>query len=156
MNERGIISLTALCMMLVLSLSIAGVANMAARQADMVRYSRLENQLQNLAESYFNMKLAEISGNFAEYENMDFDTTPKIYSVKINESSTQIIEAKVTIYMKKSKPHEVIVIMALAELPNYIHGKYSAYRSVAGYVSVKKSEDNGDKYEFDKFKGYLY
>ena len=153
MNEKGIVSLTALCIMLIISLMVAGVSNIAARQADITRYYKIETQLQNLAESHFNMMLADISGNFEKYKKMDFDTSPKVYSAKIYDQ-----EAIVTIYMNKSKRNEKIAIMALAELPNYTYGKYSVYRRVLGYVSVKKKADgeDNDEYEFNKFEGYLY
>lgn len=153
MNEKGIISLTALCIMLILSLMIAGTSNIAARQADITRYYKVENELQNLADSHFNMMLADISGNFEKYKKMDFDTTPKIYSATI-----QGREAKVTVYLKKSVVYEKILIMSLAELPNYNYDKYAVYKRVLGYISVKKKidEDNNEEYEFDKFEGYLY
>ena len=153
MNEKGIISLTALCMMLILSLMIAGVSNIAARQADITRYFKIETELQNLADSYFNMMLADISGNFENYKTMEFDTTPKVYPATIYGK-----EAKVTVYLEKSTTYEKIVIMTLAELPNYNYGKYSVYKRVLGYISVKKKldEENNEEYEFDKFEGYLY
>ena len=146
MGEKGIVSLTALCIMLIISL-------MVARQADITRYYKIETQLQNLADSHFNMMLADISGNFEKYKKMDFDTSPKVYSAKVYDQ-----EAMVTIYIDKSKRYEKIVIMALAELPNYTYGEYSVYRRVLGYVSVKKKTDgeNNDEYEFNKFEGYLY
>ena len=153
MNEKGIISLTALCIMLIISLMIAGVSNIAARQADITRYYKVEIELQNLADSYFNKKLADIAGDFERYKNMDFDTTPEIYSKTVYGR-----EARVTVYMNKSKADEKIVIMTLAELPNYNNGKYAVYKRVLGYISVKKKigEENNEEYEFNKFEGYLY
>ena len=153
MNEKGIISLTALCVMLILSLMIAGASNIAARQADITRYYKVENELQNLADSHFNMMLADISGNFEKYKKMNFDTSPKIYPATVYGR-----EAKVTVYLKKSAAYEKIVIMTLAELPNYNYGKYSVYKRVLGYISVKKKldEENNEEYEFDKFEGYIY
>lgn len=154
MNERGIISLTALCIMLILSLSIAGMSNIAARQADITRYFKVETELQNLADSYFNMKVADISSNFENYKTMDFATTPEVHNV----TTINGHEATVTVYMDKSKTYKKIVIMALAELPNYNYGKYAVYKRVLGYISVKKKidEENNEEYEFNKFEGYLY
>ena len=153
MNEKGIISLTALCIMLIISLMIAGVSNIAARQADITRYYKIENELQILADSYFNMMLADISGNFEKYKTMDFDTKAKVYSANVYGN-----EAKVTINIKKSKTHEKIIIMTLAELPSYNSGKYSVYKRVLGYISVRKKIDEEDsgEYEFNKFEGYIY
>ena len=44
MNERGIISLTALCMMFVISIAILTVTKIAERQADIVSLDRFENK----------------------------------------------------------------------------------------------------------------
>ena len=159
MGEKGIISLTALCIMLILSLMIVGVSNIAARQADITRYYKIENRLQNLADSYFNMTIANMSRDFERYKYMNFDKISEVHSATIKYEQEEL-EAIVTVYVSKTKEVEkdVIVIMALAELPNYNYGKYAVYKRVLGYISVKKKidEDNNEEYEFDKFEGYLY
>ena len=136
MNERGIISLTALCMMLILSIAIATVRNIAARQADIVKYYRLENELQSAAESYFNEVVANLSQNAKCYE----DNPPSLRSFPIKSFDEQ---ANVTIYLRNPNNNEII-IMSLAEIPNYHYDEYSVYKKVVGYMT---SEDN-EKYEF--------
>lgn len=141
MNERGIISLTALFMMMILAIAIATVKNIAARQADIVRYYKLENELQAAAESYFN----EVVANF---DNNNQDLPPRYVFIK--SANTQ---AKVTISLENID-NEKIAIMSLAELPKYHYNVYSVYRKISGYMTkVIDVESKEEKYEFT---GYIY
>ena len=141
MNERGIISLTALFMMMILAIAIATVKNIAARQADIVRYYKVENELQAAAESYFN----EVVANF---DNNNQDLPPRYVFIK---SANK--QAKVTISLENID-NEKIAIMSLAELPNYHYNVYSVYRKISGYMTkVIDVESEEEKYEFT---GYIY
>ena len=161
MNERGIISLTALCVMFMLSITIAGVSNLAARQADIIRYYQIESKLQNLAESYFNMAISNLTKNCHFYGNLyvNFDNMTSEAHV-YDDINIDDMNAKVTIYIKrnsKSAPSRVLAVMALAEIPGYNYNKYPVYRRVCGRMEMNPDtlddDDNNDKYEF---KSYIY
>ena len=164
MNEQGIISLTALCMMMILAISIATMKNIAARQADIVRYYKLENELQSVAESHFNEVVANISENADAYGELSTAPSyPKTFarSVLLKNGKTinvTISLRKVTIY-KGDSTQKKIFIMSLAELKNYNYGEYSVHRRVIGYMSELQStisiesDVEDEKYEFT---GYIY
>ena len=158
MNERGIISLTALCVMMVLAISIATMKNISARQADVVRYYKLENELQSVAESHFNEVVANISENAEAYGELPTAPSyPKTFSRSESLANGKtinvtIILRKVTIY-KGDSTKKKIFIMSLAELKNYNYGEYSVHRRVIGYMSELQSDIEDEKYEFT---GYIY
>ena len=128
-------------MMMILAISIATMKNIAARQADIVRYYKLENDLQSAAESYFN----EVVAN---YDNQKSNFAPRYIFIR---SANK--QAKVTIYLKNINNNKV-AITSLAELQNYNYGNYSVYGRVSGYMTkVNDDEAEDEKYEFT---GYIY
>ena len=178
MNEKGIISLTALCIMLIISLMIAGMSNIAARQADITRYYKLENQLQCASESAFNKIIAELSkdstygGKLLTDDNIesryDFsisypDCTDNF---KINSATVNAYIRKIHTKIARSPNSNEdthyfrILIITLAEKENYNYNKYSVYKRVFGYMErkrVRNRETNDIVYEDEyKFKEYLY
>ena len=161
MNERGIISsTTALFVMLILTISIATVKNIAARQADIVRYYRIENELQAAAESHFNEFVANLSKDSAYYGKLDIKGQLKEHKVTLKSSNEQ---ANVTVYLKRSNTYKKILIMSLAELPNYSQNSSNIYKKVVGYMSLVPSSTTPDsdadispEEENYEFTGYIY
>ncbi len=148
MNQHGIISLSALCMMFVLAMAIATVSNFAARQADIVKFFKIENELQFAAEDCFNEVINNLSSNQNHYGELA-DNTPKIFELNRNLNGRNM---KLTICLRKFVADKKIVVMILIDVPNYNHGTHSFYKKIYGYMSaVEDSED--EKY---KFKGYFY
>ena len=178
MNERGIISLTALCMMFILALMIAGTANIAARQADMTRFFKVETQLQNAAESAFNETVVKLLKDSTYNEHLRDDTdieSKNRFNVTDPDWTNELYinDIKVNVYLKKyhikteHSPNNDedthcfrIVIMTLAEKDNYNNGQYPVYRSVYGYLErkrIRNRDTNDIVYENDyEFKEYLY
>lgn len=162
MNERGVISLTALFMMLILATTIATVKNVAARQTDIVRYYQVENELQAAAESAFNEVVANLSKNAECYGKFNNSNKKIIIPFEVlSKKSNRLI--KVDVSLRKAVNSKKIVIKSLAELQNYNYVNYSIYRKIMGYMSVVSSEILSDnieegtepveKYEFT---GYFY
>ena len=177
-NEKGIVSLTALCMMLIISLMIAGVANVAARQADITRYFKFENQLQNVAESAFNETVVKLlkDSTYGGKLRTDDDIENKYDFTVTSPDCTDTLNIDdiiANVYIKKfhvriensPTPDEDthyfrVMIISLAEKENYHYNKYSVYRRVFGYIEKKRirnRETNDIIYEDEyKFKEYLY
>ena len=177
MNERGIISITALCMMLILSMMIAAVANMSARQADITRYIKLEYQLQCAADSSFNEIITTLAtdSSYGGKIPSDDDLTDIFYLSVIPDYSgtSEINGIPVSIYLKKyhfkneytptadeDMHYYRIFIITIAEKANYNYNKYSSYQSVYGYMERKFTTTHGTNEIVDdgkyEFKGYLY
>ena len=177
-NEQGIISLAALCIMLIVSLMIAGVSNIAARQADITRYYRVENQLHCAADSVFIETVAKLSQD-STYDGklMTDDNIERMYNFYIGNpdytNKFAMSDITVNMYLRKihikteqsPNPNEDthyfrIIIMTLAEKENYNYGTYSIYKRVFGYMERKRIRDretNDIVYEDEyKFKEYLY
>ena len=154
MNERGIASLTALCIMLVLAIAIAAVKNIAARQADIVRYYRLENELQVVAESYFNETVANFSKDVELCKNLNNSSKLLISNnISINDLDVKR-SAQVKVYSRKFDDGDKILILSIVELPNYNYGNYTVYGKVSGYmIRIIDDATEDEKYEF---KGYFY
>ena len=177
-NEKGIISLTALCMMLIVSLMIAGTSNIAARQADITRYYKLENQLQCAADSAFNEVVAKLSqdstysgklrtdDNIEDHSNSSSNNPDYSGKFIINDVTVNIYIRKIHFKTEHSPNSNEdthyfrMIIMSLAEKENYNYGKYSVYKRVFGYLErkrVRNRETNDIVYEDEyKFKEYLY
>ena len=66
-NESGFATLIAILMMLMISMTIMSVTNLAARQSQIYSYSRQELKLQNAAESAFNEVVAHLTYNDEYY-----------------------------------------------------------------------------------------
>ena len=178
MNEKGIISLTAICIMLIVSLMIAGMSNIAARQADITRYYKLENHLQCAADSAFNETVAKLSkdstygGKLLTDENIeskyDFPSKYPNYTdnLKMNDITVNICIRKIHLKTEQSPNSNEdthyfrIIIITLAEKENYNYEKYSIYKRVFGYMErtrIRNRETNDIVYEDEyKFKEYLY
>ena len=178
MNEKGIISLAALCMLLVISLIIAGMSNIAARQADITRYYKIETQLQCAADSAFNKTIAKLlqdstyDGNLSKDDDIEsrynFSISYPDYADNFttNGITTNIYLRKIHLRTEQSPNAEEdthyfrIIIMSLAEKENYNYDKYSVYKRVFGYMErkrIRNRETNDIIYEDEyKFKEYLY
>ena len=150
MNERGIISLTALCMMFMISIAILTVTKIAERQADIVSLYRFENKLQNLAESSFNETIYNFENGLLSYDE-DFIIEPA-YENRIRVDSKIIDDrtVQITTYVKKSG--KILVVMTLAEIQNYFYNAEAAYHRVAGYMEQIETEETEDeRYEFKSY-----
>ena len=103
MNERGIISITALCMMMILAMMIASVANIAARQADITRYIKLETQLQCAADSSFNEIITTLATDSSYGGQIPSDDDMLIYPIMYQyySSVTKVNNIPVSIYLRK-------------------------------------------------------
>ena len=149
MNERGFISLTAIFMMFLLSITIVGVLNMAMNQADITRYYKVETKLQNAAESVFNEFVYNLSINDKYYGEAIYDGWVHNFN-----SSANDIPVKVYIKTNNNK----IAIMAVAEISNYRYGLQPVYKRVYGYMektSVESDDnENAEEYHYE-FKEYL-
>lgn len=157
---------------------IAGISNIAARQADITRYFKTETELQCAADSAFNEMVVKLLQDSTYGGNLqtDDDIESKIYftvkefdytdNFKINGISTDVYIKKIHIKTENSPNVEEdthcfrIMIMALAEKENYNYGKYAVYKRVFGYIEKKRirnRETNDIIYEDEyKFKEYLY
>jgi len=166
MNERGFVSIVAMFIMLILTMAIAGMNSLAARQADITRNFKTETKLQNAAESVFN-KVAvelindpELEKNYGGYTKNGWSTEKELltrnfgkygpieaYNEEIINSGNDTI--KVSIYLRKFRKkidslsttdkttyEFMIVIMTLAEIENY-NFNYSVYRKAYGYLGRK-------------------
>ena len=146
-------------MMVILSISIATVKNIAARQADIVRYYRIENDLQAAAENGFNEVVANLSKNAKYYDPLDNNTKYlKSKNVVINDHSITV-----KLYAKKAVNSKKIFIMSLAQLPTYNYDKYPIYKKIVGYMSAKTPNNLNDESTVDQnedekyeFTGYIY
>ncbi|MBR1729318.1 MAG: hypothetical protein IJ728_07330 [Selenomonadaceae bacterium] len=150
MNERGIISLTALCMMFVISIAILTVTKIAERQADIVSLYRFENKLQNIAESSFNETIYKFENGLISVENFNYDSD---YGNRTLISSKNLDDGqavKITTYVKKSG--KILVVMTLAEIQNYFYNSEAAYHRVAGYMEqIETVETEDERYEFKSY-----
>ena len=165
-------------MMLIISLIIAGISNIAARQADITRYFKIETQLQCAADSAFNKTIAKLlqdstyDGNLSKDDDIEsrynFSISYRDYTDKftINSITTNVYIRKIHIRIEQSPSAEEdthyfrIIIMSLAEKENFNYNKYSVYKRVFGYMERKRIRNRETKditYENEyKFKEYLY
>ena len=150
MNERGIISLTALCMMFVISIAILTVTKIAERQADIVSLYRFENKLQNIGESSFNETIYKFENGLISVENFNYDSD---YGNRTLISSKNLDDGqavKITTYVKKSG--KILLVMTLAEIQNYFYNSEAAYHRVAGYMKqIETVETEDERYEFKSY-----
>lgn len=153
MNERGIASLTAMIILLMLAYSIRGTNFTAGNLVDMTRNFEVENQLQLAAESALNKALFDFNDKTVEEATDALNAYPK------NETFNGA-DAIVVNVMKNAD--ENIIILAVAKRNKYIGGKMNAYRSVAGFL-IKTLKTAGEPPEpldppeyIYKFKGYLH
>ena len=174
MNERGFISITALLIMFIIAIMIAGMGNFAARQADITRNFKVETELQCAAESTFYEAALELindpdlSSNINGYVKQGWSTEAELLNRENLHEDIKFVEAYrdkkisedliVHIYLRKYKKeladlsndeqvvnNFMIVIMTLAEKTNYSF-KQSAYKKVYGYLSriVKVNRETKD------------
>ncbi len=184
MNERGIITLTALCVMFLLAITIAGISNIAARQADITRYYQIESKLRDAAESAFNRTVEKIVNDTDSQHtyngNLWTDTKVENWSyswdkIKINPSEEiDIDDVKIKVYLRKYKitlydnPNAGeytnklrIVILIYAEMNNFTQGNYPLYKKVYGYmernvIRQRETDNLVNQDENYKFKRYIY
>ena len=174
MSERGFVSITALLLMLIIAIMIAGMGNFAARQADIMRNFKVETELQCAAESTFNEAALELindpdlSSNINGYVKQDWITEAELINKESLYANLKHVDAyrdkkisedlTVHIYLRKYKKELenlsndkqvvndfMIVIMTLAEKTNYSFNR-SVYKKVYGYLSrtVKVNRETKD------------
>ena len=166
MNERGFISIVAMFIMLILTMAIAGMNSLAARQTDITRNFQTETALQNAAEGVFNKVAVELINdpdlekNYSGYIKDGWSTEEIL--LRRNFGKVGPIEAykeeninygdntiKVSVYLRKFRrkidslsTNEIITyeymidIMTLAEIENYNFNN-SVYRKAYGYLGRK-------------------
>ncbi len=133
MNERGVASLTAILILMMLSYLIRGTIISAQNYADMSRNFELENRLQLAAESAFEVECNKLCND----ETIEYIPPSDIaVTVKVDKNGAVF----------DGEP--AVKILAVAKKNNYFGGGISAYRSVCGFLI----EEDG-KY---KFKGFLH
>lgn len=170
MNERGIASLTAMLILLMLAYSIRGTTFTAGNLVDMIKNFEAENQLQLAAESALEQKLAQFKLNEIEGENLlsaeeqtaaladeDGSINEMIYTVKVRHA-----EGRAYHRTSGSKKFHV-TILAVAQKKNYIGTGLGAFRSVGCLLSETEKEIpsaiEGEPPEMKyiyKFEGYLH
>lgn len=160
MRQKGIISLTALCMLVILALMIMTVQNIVARQADIVRLYKVENQLQLAAEKAIDITATSLIEDSTYNGHLLTDEEIKNKNIwKVNTSDyvdkIYVNDISVHVYLYKYKYNSndgtniIILIATLAEMENFTFGKHSVYRKMSGYIEKIKD----DAYQF---KGYIY
>ena len=147
MNERGVASLTAILILMMLAYLIRGTIVTAQNYADMTRNFELENRLQLAAESAFEIERDRYDGQTVEGD---------LKYTEPREAPSGVDGVVVSV----EKKEDMIKILAVAKKNNYFAKDIHAYRSVCGFLLKEPIFDQNKPpniigYMY-KFKGFLH
>ena len=168
MNERGVASITAILILMMLAYLIRGTIFTAQNYADMTRNFELENRLQLAAESafedelthYFDKPLDEADAYFDKQRvdgNINYTKTVEKLPAGVDGVVVSVEKKLITF---KGTPTLTIKILAVAKKNNYFAKDIHAYRSVCGFLHKEPIFDQNKPpniigYMY-KFKGFLH
>ena len=146
MNERGMASITAMIVLLMLAYSLRGAIFTAGNLVDMTRNFEVENQLQLAAESALNKALLDFNDKTVDEATDALNAYQKNYT--FSGADAIVVNARTA--------GEKIIILAIAKKNKYIGGTMNAYRSAGGFlVKTKVPDSDPQEYKYE-FKGYLH
>lgn len=139
-DERGVASLVAIMILLMLAYMIRGTSFTAGIYAETIRNFQVENELQHDAES----KLAE---TIAYYTSKEF-TDAEIGNATVENG----VQLKVSELAVDGTTRHVLLILAVAKKADHFDSGINAYRSAAAFLTGTEIESGVYRYEF---KGFL-
>ncbi len=146
MNERGIVSLTGILILLMLAYLIRGTSFTAGTYVDMIRNFQVENKLQLDAQSKFDAILQN-------YEGKSFTDTELTEQIAADNEENGI-------QVRLLEGTRTIVILAVEKEDNHFNNGINAYRSVCGFLQTDpdgRLRDDGLTLEYQyKFGGFLH
>ena len=158
-NERGFASLAAVFIMLIISLTIMSMTNIAARQGEIFNIDRQEVVLQNAAESAFYEVTAHLENDFEYYGTFENSSTyVKAVNLTINNIPVEVLMKKYDKSINKFPNDDlktnfsIIAIRTFATAKNIKNNDYNIYKRVYGYMKRIEIVDKktGEVIEADK------
>ena len=140
-NERGVASLVAILILLMLAYLIRGTSFTAGTYVDMIRNFKVENELQLAAESTLAEQIDYYTSESRTFSDKDIENANGTNEVQLRVFNGKIYDAS----------KHILIILAVAKKNNHFGNNISAYRSACAYLIGTETETGVYKYEFGGF-----